>query len=219
MYYLLANLRNFNRETLEGALVRRHGTTMHSCREVVNREFHRKGINFIAASTNGSSNSPFLCMEVLTNTEYVTKLLQEILNTDSMICSNRFFYCTSQTNVISPRGSLISGILKMIVSHQITSTTYDKFKEDLIRLCISTDTLGDRSTGLSVGIAIKLFSEFSNLPTDPSGDSGYGTAGYLMSVKRGRSLIKAIGEESYLSLGNYFNITLGVHTDALSVFL
>lgn len=192
MYYLMGNAYRENKESLQNFLLKneRTDTGLYSCREVLNRALQDRSRNILVADQNQLiPGKYFEPMEVLGNRENIQKLLQNIIrnNVDGsieVVVGNRFFYWTPATRMRSPVGSLIAGILKIVVKFSCVSEDYEKFKKELMDTAISAGSyLSDYTTNASVAMAIKLFSEYK-MPSDPNaGYSAMGTNQYLQNVK------------------------------------
>ena len=214
MEYLLSRMINFDKENLENSLYRRKILTyVTGCREVANREIHARNYNFFTAVDN--FNFSFKSLEILADLDNVTRILQYLTRTDSIFCGNRFFYRTNTSKYFySPMGSIITGILKLIVSHKIESSDYETFVKELIELCFThTKTLGSEEVSTSVGVAIKLFLDRVDLPSDPRGNYTYGTFDYLTSSRW--RIINILGESKTDEYKNYFT-KLGAKPEILS---
>jgi len=193
IYYQLANIQDFSEQSLIRFLLRIGVTNAvyYTCREVLNRALQDNPRNILVAGEEApTDNKYFNCKEVLGNRENIERLLQEILDRNMsshgirITVGNRFFCWSPATAMRSPIGSLISGILKIVVRFPCEETDYDKFKTEIITTAVKAGGyLSDYTTNASVAIAIKLFSEYP-MPDDPHrGYSAMGTNNYLQNMR------------------------------------
>lgn len=187
MNYLIASFRNFTTENLERLLAKDNRNmffTIHSCREVVNRQLHlQDSYNFMAGVRN-DGNSTMTLEEINANHSVVTSILQKMVNNFysipfSITCSNRFIYWQLDRRLKSPLGSLISGMLKIMTTYEVSGDTEEEFSKNFIDACTKDGTLGSISTISSVITCYYLFLNFTGFPPDPNTTSIYGTHDYL----------------------------------------